>query len=47
MNQAFLETQPPDRIQVDVVKVEEIHDVGEHEQAVEMDEMWSYSSRDY
>ena len=42
MNQAFLETQPPDRIQVDVVKVEEIHDVGEHEQAVEMDEMWSY-----
>ena len=32
----------PDHIEVDIVKVEQAHEVEQNEQAVEMDEMWSY-----
>ena len=39
VNLAFLEARALDHIEVEVVKVEQFHEV---EQAAEMDEMWSY-----
>lgn len=42
MNHAYLATHTPEEMAVDVIKVDESHDVSEQGTAVEMDEMWSY-----
>ncbi len=42
MNQAFLDTHSPEEIAVDIVKIDEKHEVDEKETEVEMDEMWSF-----
>ena len=42
VNHAFLEARVPDCIEVDIVKVEQVHDVEQHGQDAEIDEMWSY-----
>ena len=42
INQAFLAAHAPDQITVEVVKVEENHDVNSDNPEVEIDEMWSY-----
>jgi len=42
VNQAFLAAHSPDQITVEVVKVEENHDVNSDNIEAEMDEMWSY-----
>ena len=42
MNQAFLAAHSPDQITVEVVKVEEGHDVIIDVPEAEVDEMWSY-----
>ena len=45
VNQAFLDTHSPEEIVVDIVKIDENHDVTNEEKEVEMDEMWSYVGR--
>ena len=45
VNQAFLAAHSPDQITVEVVKVEENHEVDSSTTAAEMDEMWSYVGR--
>ena len=42
MNHDFLATHTSEQIVVDIIKVEDYHDVSEQGSAVEMDEMWSY-----
>ena len=42
MNQAFLDTHSPEKIVVDIVKIDENHEVDDQETEVEMDEMWSF-----
>lgn len=42
MNHAFLATHRPEERVIDIIKVEEYHEVSEQETTVEMDEMWSY-----
>jgi len=42
VNHAFLAAHPPDQITVEVVKVEENHEVTSDNTEAEMDEMWSY-----
>jgi len=45
VNPAFLAAHSPDQITVEVVKVEENHEVGSGTTEAEMDEMWSYVGR--
>ena len=45
VNQAFLAAHSPDQITVEVVKVEENHEVSSDTTEAEMDEMWSYVGR--
>ena len=45
VNQAFLAVHAPDQITVEVVKVEESHEVTIDNLEAEMDEMWSYVGR--
>jgi insertion element IS1 protein InsB len=45
INQAFLAAHAPDQITVEVVKVEEDHEVTSDNSGAEIDEMWSYVSR--
>ena len=45
VNQAFLAAHSPDQITVEVVKVEENHEVGSGTTEAEMDEMGSYVGR--
>jgi len=42
VNHAFLAAHSPDQLTVEVVKVEENHEVSSNNTEVEMDEMWSY-----
>ena len=42
INQAFLAAHAPEQITVEVVKVEESHDVTSDNTEAELDEMWSY-----
>ena len=42
MNQAFLDTHSPEQIAVNIVKIDENHDISDEETEAEMDEMWSY-----
>jgi len=42
VNQAFLAVHAPDQITVEVVKVEENHDITTDNLEAEIDEMWSY-----
>ncbi len=42
MNHDFLATHTPEQIVVDILKVEDYHDVSKQGATVEMDEMWSY-----
>ena len=41
VNQAFLATHAPDQITVEIVKVEENHELSSDNPAVELAEMWS------
>jgi insertion element IS1 protein InsB len=45
VNQAFLAVQVPEQITVEVVKVEEYHEVIQDNPEAELDEMWSYVGR--
>ena len=45
INQAFLAAHAPDQITVEVVKVEEDHEVTSDNSGAEIDEMWSYVGR--
>jgi len=45
INQAFLAAHAPDQITVEVVKVEESHEVNSDNPGAEIDEMWSYVGR--
>ena len=42
INQAFLAAHSPDQITVEVVKVEENHELNNNNSEAEIDEMWSY-----
>jgi insertion element IS1 protein InsB len=42
INRAFLAAHAPDQITVEVIKVEENHDVNDENPEAEIDEMWSY-----
>ena len=42
VNHAFLAAHAPDQITVEVVKVEENHEVNSNNTEAERDEMWSY-----
>ena len=42
INQAFLAAHAPEQITVEVVKVDENHEVTNDNTEAEMDEMWSY-----
>ena len=42
VNHAFLAAHSPDQLTVEVVKVEENHEVSSNNTEVELDEMWSY-----
>ena len=42
INQAFLAAHSPDQITVEVIKVEENHDISGDNPEAEIDEMWSY-----
>ena len=42
INQAFLAAHAPDQITVEVVKVEESHELTSDDPEAEIDEMWSY-----
>ena len=42
VNQAILDIHSPEQIVVDIIKIDENHEVNDQEIEVEMDEMWSY-----